>query len=395
MKTILIPLAVICLLGASQGWAEINNATGSNYGFVMKPLQWDLEDRPEAKAAMDRGNYEVTEYRNENPTLEPHPTIPDWIDLMTMGAGAGMINTHGNATGHIVEAYPYTDPGKTKRDSMLTIYQGIYGNLVREQDEKNVTYGIGIRYSALTTDYVSFMAGIFHNQCCYGDQFPFIGNMAFACGPAGSINKPDSKENVKIFWENLQRVHGVENTPTGAAIVDAPNLTKIGGNDNTVLFPHPLAFSHASGTRVPDSGVLRVWFQTNCIMNTVTIPATMIATGWDDILVQDAWFSDDNEITVQLERDPDVVDGEGWLKISGGWASLSSGVVTLDGGNDYDVRFIVGDGPAADVSGFSVVAGIAGWRVGGEWHTDHYLVEASPGPDGPWEAAAPPESDLA
>jgi hypothetical protein len=55
------------------------------------------------------------------------------------------------------------------------------------------------------------------------------------------------------------------------------------------------------------------------------------------------------------------------------------------------VRFIVGDGPAADVSGFSVVAGIAGWRVGGEWHTDPYLVEASPGPDGPWEAAAPPE----
>jgi hypothetical protein len=277
------------------------------------------------------------------------------------------------------------------RDIVLSAYQAIYGDLVMPMYVEDVTYGIGIRYSALSAPtYVNFAAGIFQNQCCFGDQFPFIGNMAFACGPTGMINKPDSKENVKVFWENLQRLHGVENTPAGEAIQSAPNLTKIGGNDNTVLFPHPLAFSHASGTRVPDSGVLTVWFQTNCTMNTVTVPVTDIATGWGDIDVYDAWYSDDNEITVELKRTQGVVDGEGWLKIAG-WASLSSGVVMLDGGRSYDVRFIVGNGPAAEVSGFSVVNGVAEWRVGSEWHTDHYLVEASAAPDGPWEAVAPPE----
>ena len=115
-----------------------------------------------------------------------------------------------------------------------------------------------------------------------------------------TILPSETKQNVKIFWEGLQGLRGVESTPAGEAIQGAPNLTKIGGNDNTVLFPHPLAFSHASGTRIPDSGVLTVWFQTNCYMN-LTMPATYIANGLGDIQVWDAWYSEDNEITVKPE----------------------------------------------------------------------------------------------
>jgi hypothetical protein len=85
---------------------QLNNAPSNNYGFVMKPLQWHLEDRPEARAAMDRGGYTVQEYKNENPTLSPEVTVPTWITEMTAGVGAGMINTEGNAEGHLVNAYP-------------------------------------------------------------------------------------------------------------------------------------------------------------------------------------------------------------------------------------------------------------------------------------------------
>ena len=96
---------------------EVYNSTGNNYGFVVRPFAFQLGERPQARAAMERGGYSVTEYANNDTTMFPHPTITEYLLALTSQAGGGMTNTHGDATGQIIEVYLWTSAGEAKIQS--------------------------------------------------------------------------------------------------------------------------------------------------------------------------------------------------------------------------------------------------------------------------------------
>ena len=97
--------------------------------------------------------------------------------------------------------------------------------------------GIGIRHSSLSTPtYVDFNQGIVHHPGCDGDPFPFIGSMAFACGPTGLCSVSSRRQNVRIFWEDRPGVDGMEATPAPAAMSNAPQLVRIGGDVNDCIW---------------------------------------------------------------------------------------------------------------------------------------------------------------
>jgi hypothetical protein len=370
----------------------VYNSTGNNVGFVVRPFAFQLGERPEARAAMERGAYSVSENSNADTTMFPDVTIPAYLSALTSNAGAAMTHSHGSTQGQIIEVYPWTSAGETKRDEQLVYYSVFLSlaSVVAAANEDGVGYGIAVRYSGLTASRVVFGYGIFHNQSCDGYSFPYFSSIAFLCGPQGVCDGPNSVENVRAFWENLEGKYELYYRPTLPAMGWAPQLTKKGGYDDVVLFPKVKGFSHHSGTRVPSGGI-DVWMQTDCKMNTGTIPASMIVRGDGDITIQNASYGGVNDIRARIVPTPGVVSGEGHFVVSGAWAAYNSGLVTLEGMQDQLFRFIVGDGPAAEISGFHVEDGFATFDVASESQTAYYEIEEAAEAEGPWRVIGTPE----
>ncbi len=375
MKTVQFFILLTGLFLLSKPVLADNKTPTNSYAFVIKPVEFHLLDRPETMIAMKNEGYDVEELSNISNSCSPEFGIDEILERFSYLAGAGLINSHGNETGFTGEVYNYTIPGKAARDSAYVYYIGLgYGPYISTDYKEGVYWGIAIRFSTPLT----LAGGIFHCQTCYGNNMVASGG-GVSYGPSGSCYTSDSKENVKILWETLDGDNGVEFRPSGEAYIECPNLD-INGADNITLAPAVNGFSHTSGTQIPSDGLLiEATFDTPV---STASPATACVEASGVLTIESASWSGNEKIAALVKA---TSPGDGYFTIIGSAiASANCPLLFVNGGNDYSVRLVSGDDPAASVSGFAVVNGAARWKVSSEYHTAEYCIEGSDEPNGPW-----------
>lgn len=380
---LLICLVLVGSLSTSPALAS-NTTPASNYAWHMQPYYFDLGARPEAYATLLNQGYTVSLWSNTSaPEGEPNPTISVVLDEYSNCAGAGFMNSHGSELGHAVEVYPYTTQGLARRNAAFNAYNN--PTLLYKAFVLGAGYHISIRYSQFPTVTSLAVNGVVHNQCCFGDCANGLwkdanGGQIDSYGPHEDCTIPDSITNTRILWTNFDGQHGSALRLTAVAHTGCPNLVRNpSGPGNVVLAPAVSGFSHSSGSQVPLSGLEVKWdFDTPVNTNT---PALSAVSGTGILQVQYAWWNGDTRLVANVIP---TGTGEGRVEALGTIASANCAQLFLEGGDGYSVRLIHGDDPAASVSGFGVVDGIAEWDVQSEFQTANYVVEGAASQNGPW-----------
>lgn len=374
MKTkIIFGLLAIFLLQPGSIWAENKTPTNS-YGVVIFPVQWDLGDRPEAKTALNNEGYTVSSYVSSSCSCSPSVGISDIMPQFSLSAGGMLINSHATATGFLGEAYNYTANGLAARDSAYAYIASYYSAAIFKVNVLNKCYGIGIKF----TTPAALAGGIFHCQTCYGKNMVASGG-GVSYGPSGECTISDSQSNVKTLWETLEGKNGFYYRSSGQAYQECPNLFK-NGADNITLTPVVNGFSHESGTQVPSTGLTVAATFDTPVSTAMSAIMCVMATG--GVTVESASWRSSTRLEATLKPG---LPGSGYFTIQGAnIASANCPLLFANGGDNYSVRLVNGDNPAASVSGFSVVSGLAEWKVASEDQTQEYLVEGATTSNGPW-----------
>lgn len=370
---------------------------GNNYGVTFNPgsfqTGWDWTNTLKADVAMTRAGFVVSFHINVSaPDKDPDPDIGTYLSEINADAGGIFIFTHGNSSGQLVAYYDHTPTGKANWNADFAADSlALWPRIFRYED---IYYAIGYQYQ-----YITFSSGgagnmengFWHNAVCDGDQFTQLGGGEAARKPAlaaGEGGCPD----VATIYANVNTVWGAAMSDDSYGrsfeygIQSASNLNLIGTatTDGLSLFPGVLGFSHESGTRVPSYG-LAVELETDTHMQTDVAANGVVCQADTDLEIADAWYESDTRVEAIVRPRSGVVDGDGYFTVTNLWPANSGlNAVMFNGDRGYPVYFIVGDGPAASVSGFSVVNGIASWHEHDSYRTDHYEIEQAGGSHGPW-----------
>ncbi|MDH4037169.1 MAG: C25 family cysteine peptidase [Candidatus Krumholzibacteria bacterium] len=380
-------IIVLVLLGIPAGaWAQ-NQTPSSKQAFLFQPYFFALGDMGDAyfAAAIDQG-YVVTERSQPIATTTPQYGLSDMFSGLSGGYGLFLHSSHGGENGTAAEAFEYTPDGLSARDNKYNYYvtHGVPAADIYSGESAPDGYHISVRPAAISSRYVSANSIVYVISCrAHTWNATAWPNSRCRLGYTPDCYPTPARNDATAFWDAMRGVNGVANrTVTNAK---SGTMIELAGDGATTLTPWVSGFSHTSGTSIP--GTLAIWWTFDTGTNQAANPI-----GTDGIvqLVSYVWDSSTQlSATVQCAGDG---QGNVWAK-GAAIASANTTQLLLNGSRNYSVRLTCGDNPAADIHGITFREGIVTFEVGSEpdigpGANDHYEIEASTSPTGPWRVVA-------
>jgi hypothetical protein len=385
MNRVATLVSCLLLVGITGALGQTNESTGNLYGLDIQPFVPRWGNRDEASKAMNAGRYTVAYYGNFDFFEDScNPTVDMYLTALASSAGAVLISTHGGAGGscgsyQTVEVYMWTEAGRLFREARLLYLQAAYPGLGLCRTWKdNDFYGIGVQYASLTAadgGRVAFADAIVQNDCCYGENWSgLIGTNGarFACGTTGEQPIPTGAQNVAAFWGALQgQPGGLSSRAAGDALGRAPALTKIGGYDNTTLYPIVQQYSYWNNVEIPDNGI-ELWVETDTRMSNSVPAINLVSVTNNWFYVETANFDGDSKLKARVRS---LKLGEkGSFVVSKNWAPASSPVLGLD--ENFVLAIKHDKNAAAEIEGFGMTAGgVAGTSFGPRMPSERQATE--------------------
>lgn len=290
--------------------------------------------------------------------------------------GRGLIGAtgHGNETGMSHEAYAKTDDGRDYRDwraNQLIAYgwSGFISGTVSDDG-----YGIKVSAGKIAEFFTNNQTIVFMGGC---KTSSWVGTAYPGCRASLSYSNQPSAADVISDSEDFFGMLGGSEGPDYVDISSARDIVGgsfvLSGNGSTVLVPWQTEFSPENAV-VPEGGMTVTFkFKGNTASN-----GSVSASGNGIIAILQGW-SDAvtcNVFVLPHETNPGGAD----ITLNNvSSANCTDLYASTEGGYVEN-----GVNSAADVS-FGVQNNTAIWRVGSEYQTAAYIVEASTGPTGPWQ----------
>ncbi|MBU1700021.1 MAG: T9SS type A sorting domain-containing protein [Candidatus Eisenbacteria bacterium] len=227
--------------------------------------------------------------------------------------------------------------------------------------------------------------GIGHFQACYSSACPPISGCDALIKIVGTCYGNESSDNVAVVWGGLDGNDGIPRRVLGEAIKHVPNPSnfQLVGDHKKTAAP---AFKHVDGewnNSVPWDG-LEIRFTCDTHLNTSMNAEDVLQIPGNIFYVDGAVWEGDTVIVANVKPLSGQFGSEVLRVLSSEVVSQNNSHLHLDGDgrdgpNDYRMRLIHGDDPAADVGGIRVEDGRFYFRPVTEHETAGYLIQSKAG----------------
>jgi len=194
------------------------------YGLILKPYDMTgvFYATDEVYKMLHDHDYDVDKDiidNDPNPDLNPQFELDEILQKINEGFGVIYLITHGNSDqpGLLVEAYPHTQEGQTRRDQNYDLYVQTYGAgmviKVERMAPQEQIYGIAITPLFIQTYIEDFWRTILFSAACYGDQLASTFTDKGCWNVFHYSGEPTSEQEARKAWDIFARMAGHQYCP--------------------------------------------------------------------------------------------------------------------------------------------------------------------------------------